>query len=562
MAYAINETPAAKTVDRPAEDAEFSAPHPRNRRSIRTLLSVASVLSLLLVIGLGGFSMQRLSDLNRVSDEIRNQWLQDIRIIGDLNNYMSDYRTGEGTHLLSVSPTEIRASESEIADLKEKVEKAQRAYEALSHEEPEERLYQEFAREWSAYLGNAAQVIALSRSGDKPQAITMYMTTSQRAFAMASDTLGILTDQTVTKAREASARAAGTYGKDRRLIIAAMIIAACLMLVTILYITRSVSHPLLTLAEDMQALAKHDTAVCIHGMRRNDEIGEMARSVAVFRDNAVALVKSQRRLIEQTAALEETLENERRVTAQQRNFVTMTSHEFRTPLTVIDAQAQRLIKLKDRHNPIDLMHRATRIRSAVARLTGIMDGLLGASQLIDGMAAFHPTSFDPAAMLHEVCQLHRETTQDAQITEEFGELPPVMYGDLKLLFALFSNLLSNALKYSSAASPVHVSAATERDGEALLVTVRDRGIGIPERDRARLFERYFRGTNVSSIAGSGVGLHLVAMVLEQHAGTVEVESREGSGSTFRVRLPVRGTDGVAAPTGIGPLPAEGAGSAV
>jgi signal transduction histidine kinase len=319
-----------------------------------------------------------------------------------------------------------------------------------------------------------------------------------------------------------------------------MISAACLVLVTILYITRSVSHPLLTLAEDMQALVGHDTAVRIHGLRRNDEIGEMARSVAVFRDNAVALVKSQRRLIEQTAALEESLENERRVTDQQRNFVTLTSHEFRTPLTVIDAQAQRLIKLKDRHNPEDLLHRATRIRSAVTRLTGIMDGLLGASQLIDGMGAFHPSDFDPAALLHEVCQLHRETTHAAHLTEDFRDLPKVMHGDLKLLFALFSNLLSNAIKYSAAGSPVHVSAVTEHGGERLLVTVSDRGIGIPERDRARLFERYFRGTNVSGIAGSGVGLHLVAMVLEQHGGAIEVESREGAGSSFRVRLPVRG----------------------
>jgi len=78
-------------------------------RSIRILLSAASLLFLVLVIGLGAFSMQRLNDVNRVSDEIRNQWLQDIRLIGDLNNYMSDYRTGEGTHLLSNTSGELDA---------------------------------------------------------------------------------------------------------------------------------------------------------------------------------------------------------------------------------------------------------------------------------------------------------------------------------------------------------------------------------------------------------------------------------------------------------------------
>jgi two-component system OmpR family sensor kinase len=520
-----------------------SMPHARAPRAIRILLSAASLLFLLLMIGLGIFSMQRLSDVNRVSDEIRNRWLQDIRLIGDLNNYMSDYRTAEGTHLLSNTAAEFTASENEVVGLDLQVAQAQRAYEALPHEASERRLYDEFAREWAAYKVIATQVLALSHSGVKPDAILMYMSTSRRAFDMASDTLGRLTDQTVSKARQASERAAGTYLHDSRLIVAAMIVATCLVLTTIIYITRSVSRPLLSLARRMQALAAHDTGISIPGTRRDDEIGEMARSVAVFRDNAIALVESQHRLIEQTAALETTLENERRATLQQRNFVTMTSHEFRTPLTVIDAQAQRLIKLKDRLAPGDLLERAMRIRSAVTRLTGIMDSLLGASLLLDGQAVYRPSDFEPAALLHEVCQLHRETTRSADIREDAGALPRVMRGDRKLLFALFSNLLSNALKYSAPGDPVEVTGYKD-SGDGISVRIRDRGIGIPERDRAHLFERYFRGANAVGVAGSGVGLHLVAMVLELHGGTIEVDSNEGAGSTFVVHLPGAAVAGV------------------
>jgi len=518
------------------------APRTDAPRAIRILLSAASLLFLLLMIGLGIFSMQRLSDVNRVSDEIRNRWLQDIRLIGDLNNYMSDYRTAEGTHLLSNSAAEFTASEQDIVGLDSQVAQAQRAYEGLPHEASEQRLYDEFAREWAAYKAIAAQVLALSHSGVKSDAIVKYMTTSRRAFDGASDTLGRLTDQTVSKARQASERAAGTYVHDRRLIVAAMIVATCLVLATIIYITRSVSRPLLNLARRMRALADHDTHVSIPGTRRDDEIGEMARSVAVFRDNAIALVESQHRLIEQAAALETTLENERRATLQQRNFVTMTSHEFRTPLTVIDAQAQRLIKLKDRLAPGDVLERATRIRSAVTRLTGIMDSLLGASLLLDGQAVYQPSDFQPAALLHEVCQLHRETTRSADIREDFGALPSILRGDRKLLFALFSNLLSNALKYSAPGDPVEVS-AHGNSGDGISVRIRDRGIGIPERDRAHLFERYFRGANAVGVAGSGVGLHLVAMVLELHRGTIEVDSSEGAGSTFTVHLPASAATG-------------------
>src|ERR1700691_85304 len=457
---------------RPADRPVSALPARRAPRAIRILFSAASLLFLLLMIGLGVFSIERLSDVNRVSDEIRNQWLQDIRLIGDLNNYMSDYRTGEGTHLLSNTAAELTASETEIAELNSKVTRAQRAYEALPHENSQQRLYDDFAREWATYKAIAAQVLALSHSGAKPDAIVMYMATSRQAFDRASETLGRLTDQTVSKARQASERAAGTYLHDSRLIVGAMIVATCLVLATIIYITRSVSRTLLNLAQRMQALASHDTNISIPGTRRDDEIGEMARSVAVFRDNAIALVQSQQRLIEQTAALETTLENERRATAQQRNFVTMTSHEFRTPLTVIDAQAQRLIKLKDRLAPNDLLERALRIRSAVTRLTGIMDSLLGDSRLLDGQAVYHPGEFQPATLLREACQLHRETTRGATIREEFAELPPIMRGDAKLLFALFSNLLSNAVKYSAAGRPVEVIAQTDRGG-GLLVHVRD-----------------------------------------------------------------------------------------
>ena len=105
-----------------------------------------------------------------------------------------------------------------------------------------------------------------------------------------------------------------------------------------------------------------------------------------------------------------------------------------------------------------------------------------------------------------------------------------------MLFHAFSNLISNAIKYSPAGSPTEVVARQEPGW--LVVQVRDHGIGIPARDRERLFERYFRGSNATGIAGTGVGLHLVSMVVALHHGEVFVESLEGVGSRFVVRLPI------------------------
>jgi signal transduction histidine kinase len=216
----------------------------------------------------------------------------------------------------------------------------------------------------------------------------------------------------------------------------------------------------------------------------------------------------------------------------------MASHEFRTPLNIIDGHAQRLIRTKDRISSEEIAERARKLRGAVLRMTHLIDNLLNSSRLIDGGADhyFHPTQIDLAEVLHEVAQLHQEMAPGAKIVEKVS-LPLQTAGDPKLLFQVFSNLISNAVKYSPEGGPIEVEARLE--GNEILVAVSDRGIGIPEKDLDRLFERYHRGSNVSGIVGTGLGLYLVKMVVDLHGGSVAVDSREGVGSRFTVRLPVR-----------------------
>jgi signal transduction histidine kinase len=143
---------------------------------------------------------------------------------------------------------------------------------------------------------------------------------------------------------------------------------------------------------------------------------------------------------------------------------------------------------------------------------------------------------DLAALLREVCQLHREMVPAAEIVERFGAAPMPMVGDAKLLFQVFSNLLANAVKYSPNGGSILVEAGIVAD-EAI-VAVADRGIGIQAGDLGRLFERYYRGGNVSGIVGTGVGLYLVKTAVDLHKGRTEVESEEGKGSRFTIRLPL------------------------
>jgi signal transduction histidine kinase len=263
----------------------------------------------------------------------------------------------------------------------------------------------------------------------------------------------------------------------------------------------------------------------------------MAQATVVFRNNAIELMRSQRLLARQAALLEERLAHEQRLALMQRNFVSMASHEFRTPLTVIDGHARRLDKIKDTVKPAEIAERSGKMRSAVLRMTHLIDNLLNSSRLIDGGAGlyFHPADMDLTALLQEVCQLHREMVPTAQIAERFAAMPVPITGDAKLLFQVFSNLLANAIKYSPAGGAIEVGA--EATADTVVIAVSDRGIGIPASDLAHLFERYHRGSNVSGIVGTGVGLYLVKMAIDLHRGSVEVESKEGAGARFIIHLP-------------------------
>src|SRR5262249_37697580 len=154
----------------------------------------------------------------------------------------------------------------------------------------------------------------------------------------------------------------------------------------LVYFSRSISRPLLHLADRMHRLAVNDTEVDVLGTERRDEIGEMARAAVVFRNNAIELMRSQQVLSEQASMLEQQLAQEQRLALLQRNFVSMASHEFRTPLNIIDGHAQRLIKMKDRISTDEIGERARKLRGAVLRMTHLIDNLLDSSRLIDGCA--------------------------------------------------------------------------------------------------------------------------------------------------------------------------------
>jgi len=510
----------------------------RQPRSIRFRLATVSLFLFALVILLGLFSMSRLSNFNLVSANIAEVWLPDIRALGDLNNFTSDFRAIEGSNLLSSVPSEITETEKEMEELDRAIARAERSFERIQHDRVEDNFYAQFKERWNDYRKTVNQMLALSRANNKAEAIAIYRSSSREAYNDASDALGQLTDQAVANAGAASSRLAKAYGQAFWLIGIGMVLAGAMVAAALLYISRSISAPLLQLAYRMHRLAANETDINIPNTERRDEIGEMARATVVFRKNALELMRSHQVLAEQATMLKEQLAQEQRLAMLQRNFVSMASHEFRTPLTIIDGHAQRMIKVKDRMARDEIGDRAGKVRSAVLRLTHLIDNLLESSRLVDGdtRVSLEPADIDIAALLREVCQCHREMAPRAEIVERFAAASLRMVGDPKLLSQLFSNLLSNAIKYSPGGGSIDISA--EVVSEEVVVAVVDHGIGIPESDLDRLFERYQRGSNVSGIVGTGVGLYLAKMIVDMHAGRIEVQSKEDEGSRFTVRFPI------------------------
>src|SRR6202020_3359549 len=149
------------------------------------------------------------------------------------------------------------------------------------------------------------------------------------------------------------------------LILLAVAIAGVMVVAALLHISRSISGPLLQLADRMRRLAANDTDIDVPETGRADEIGEMAQATVGFRNNALPLTESQRMLARQAALLAEQLALEQRLALQQRNFVSMASHEFRTPMTIIDGHARRLIKMKDAVTAAEGGERAGKVGTAI-----------------------------------------------------------------------------------------------------------------------------------------------------------------------------------------------------
>jgi len=232
-----------------------------------------------------------------------------------------------------------------------------------------------------------------------------------------------------------------------------------------------------------------------------------------------------------------TLAREKELSQLKSNFVSMVSHEFRTPLGIIQSSAELLREFHKKMQPGERDEQLESIARNTRRMAGMMEGVLVLSRLDAGKLDFHPAAFDLNLFCRRVVdEVLSATNRRCLIEIAVNSVPTKAQADEQLLGHIFTNLLSNAVKYSEPRATVHFT--VERDGQDAVCVIRDQGIGISVADQQQLFKAFNRGSNVGTRPGTGLGLLLVKRCTELHGGWVKVDSKVGEGTTVMVRLPV------------------------
>jgi PAS domain S-box-containing protein len=232
--------------------------------------------------------------------------------------------------------------------------------------------------------------------------------------------------------------------------------------------------------------------------------------------------------------LSKALSKEKELSDLKSRFVSMASHEFRTPLSTILSSASLVAKYVDTTEQEQRNKHIQRIKSSVTNLTNLLNEFLSIGKIEDGKITANNANFNIKELISLLCS---EMEGIAKYGQQFkyvhvgGEM---IFSDPGLLRNVITNLLSNAIKFSPEGSTIAVGSNVSEDGAVL--TVKDMGMGISAEDQEHLFERFFRGANVTNIQGTGLGLHIVSKYIEILDGEIDFESELEHGTKFIITL--------------------------
>jgi PAS domain S-box-containing protein len=235
------------------------------------------------------------------------------------------------------------------------------------------------------------------------------------------------------------------------------------------------------------------------------------------------------------------LGRERELNELKSKFVSIASHEFRTPLSTVLSSASLIEQYNQRNDTDKIKKHVQRIKSSVNHLTSILNDFLSLGKLEEGKI---DVVKGPVQIVDFLTDVEEEITSilksGQKLIIDCRQGPPEIFSDARILRHILFNLISNASKYSEPGKPIFITC--QQAGEIVSFIVRDEGIGIPAEDQRHMFDRFFRASNAGNVQGTGLGLNIVKRYVELLGGVITFVSEFGKGSIFTVKIPCNSLD--------------------
>jgi two-component system sensor kinase FixL len=279
----------------------------------------------------------------------------------------------------------------------------------------------------------------------------------------------------------------------------------------------------------------------IHDLTREKEVELQLKGYAAHLEEQVA--ERTKTLNETVAALElakeevsQSLDKEKELSLLKSRFVSIASHEFRTPLTSIQLSAGLIERYAETLNTPNIGKHVGKIKQGVTNLTAILNDFLSLEKLEAGKEVPMLADFDLVKLAEDITEeMQAIAKQHQNIIYQHTGTSSTVNLDQNLLKACIINLISNAIKYSG--ENTFIDFTTEINKQYTTITIKDNGIGIPEKDQRHLFEAFFRAHNTGTIPGTGLGLNIVARYIDLMGGSVNFESKVNQGTIFTISFP-------------------------
>jgi len=262
------------------------------------------------------------------------------------------------------------------------------------------------------------------------------------------------------------------------------------------------------------------------------DITERKRSVEALKQLNEDL---EQRVADRTLELTNALEREKELSEMKTRFVSMASHEFRTPLSAVLSSVSLIQQYSKPDQEDKRKKHIDRIKSSVKNLTDILNNFLSVDKLEQGKVESEKTSFDLKEFADDVIEEVNNILKSGQVINSKHEGDRIILADKKFLRNVLLNLLSNASKYSEEHKAIELH--SEVLDKKIRIKVKDNGIGIPQEEQKNLFGKFFRAKNAVNIQGTGLGLNIVKRYVELMEGTISFTSDASAGTVFIIEIP-------------------------